>query len=118
MFKVAITGNIGSGKSTVLGFFKKNKYFVSSSDEIIKKIYDHQNYRAAVLKCLNIKNSDFKNEILKKIKDPTFNTKLKRKLYPIMNRLRNNSIHSHHTKKNYFLKCHYCLKKSWKKIMI
>lgn len=88
MIKIAITGKIGSGKSTALNFFKKLGYFTLSSDQIIKEIYDNHSMRRKLLKKIGIPDKEYKKEILKKIHDPNFNRILKRNLYPLMNRLR------------------------------
>ena len=39
---VAITGDIGSGKSTVLNFFKEKKYSIWSADEAVRELYTEQ----------------------------------------------------------------------------
>lgn len=42
---VAITGGIGSGKSTALSTFKEEGFFVISCDEITKKTYEDKNFK-------------------------------------------------------------------------
>ena len=42
--KIAITGGIGSGKSTVLSFLKENGYPVFSCDEIYKQLLLDREY--------------------------------------------------------------------------
>ncbi len=42
---VAITGGIGSGKSTALSIFKKEGFFVVSCDEITKKTYENRDFK-------------------------------------------------------------------------
>ncbi len=102
MTKIAITGNIGSGKTTALNFFKKKQYFTLSSDEIIKHIYSNDILRSCVLKTLNIKFKDYKAEIITKMTSPYFNSKLKKTLYPIMNEIRKKRTYKHITKKKLF----------------
>ena len=79
MTKIAITGKIGSGKSTALKHFKKLGHFTISSDEIIKEIYNDREQRESLLKILEIRDRDYKKEIIKKIQNPAFNNKLKKK---------------------------------------
>ena len=99
MNKIAITGSIGSGKSTALNYFKKAGYFTLSSDAVIKEIYNNDESRVALLKRLGIKSKDYKKEIIEKLKSPIFNYKLKRAIYPLMNRLRLKKIPSFNSKK-------------------
>ncbi len=112
MAKIAITGRIGSGKSLVLDYFRQRGHFVISSDFLIKEIYENSNYRDPLLKLLEIKSKDYKKEIIEKLKIPNFNYKLKRHIYPLMNKLRKRKIPYHDSKKICSLKCHYYLKKS------
>ena len=102
MIKIAITGKIGSGKSTALNFFKKLGFFTLSSDQIIKEIYNNHSTRKELLKNIGISDKDYKKDILKKIHDPNFNYILKRNLYPLMNRLRSKKNPSFISKKNIF----------------
>lgn len=92
MNKIAITGSIGSGKSTVLDYFKKKGYHVISSDDLIKEIYNNPVSRNHILRSLKIKGDDFKEQIIRNMRDPAFNRRLKNNLYPVMNRLRNKKI--------------------------
>ncbi len=102
MTKIAITGRIGSGKSTALKHFKKLGHFTISSDEIIKEIYNDREQREWLLKLLEIRDNDYKKEIIIKIKDPIFNNKLKKYIYPLMHRLRARKKPIFHSKKNIF----------------
>ena len=54
MIKIAITGKIGSGKSTALSYFKRAGNFAISSDLIIKSIYENEETRSQLLKKLGI----------------------------------------------------------------
>ena len=46
--KIAITGGIGSGKSTVLSYLKKCGYVTFSCDEIYKELIDKKEYIEAI----------------------------------------------------------------------
>lgn len=102
MTKIAITGKIGSGKSTALKHFKKLGHFTISSDEIIKEIYNDREQRESLLKILEIRERDYKKEIIKKIQNPVFNNKLKKNIYPLMHRLRARKKPTFFSKKNIF----------------
>ena len=102
MIKIAITGKIGSGKSTALSYFKRAGNFAISSDLIIKSIYENEETRSQLLKKLGIEKKNYKEVIIEKIKDPLFNYKLKKAIYPIMGRLRSKKIPTFVTKKNIF----------------
>jgi dephospho-CoA kinase len=47
--KIAITGNIGSGKSEVIKFLSLKGYKCISSDQIIKSLYQDNNSRGYIL---------------------------------------------------------------------
>jgi len=102
MIKIAITGKIGSGKSTALSYFKRAGNFAISSDLIIKSIYENEETRSQLLKKLGIEKKNYKEVIIEKVKDPLFNYKLKKAIYPIMGRLRSKKIPTFVTKKNIF----------------
>ena len=103
MNKIAITGRIGSGKSTALNYFKKLGNFTLSSDEIIKQIYNDSELREMLLKRLGVTSNDYRKEIINKIQDPLFNYKLKKNIYPLMNRLRRKMFPSFISKKKLFI---------------
>ncbi len=46
---IAITGGIGSGKSTVLDIFRKNGFYTLSSDKIVKKILTNKKNCSKIL---------------------------------------------------------------------
>jgi|TARA_B110000114_G_scaffold175892_1_gene205913 dephospho-CoA kinase len=102
MIKIAITGKIGSGKSTALDYFKKLGHFTLSSDQLIKEIYNDDSLRKILLKNLGVPNKEYKKEIIKKMQDKAFNYKLKKNLYPLMNRLRIKRMPSFISKRNNF----------------
>ena len=102
MNKIAITGKIGSGKSTALIYFRKAGHFTISSDLIIKTIYENDTIRSQLLKSLGIVQKNYKEVIIERIKDPAFNYRLKKTIYPMMSRLRLKKIPTFITKKNIF----------------
>ena len=69
MNKVAITGKIGSGKTTALNYFRRAGHFAISSDFIIRSIYENKETRSQLLKKLGIEKKNYKEVIIEKIKD-------------------------------------------------
>lgn len=69
--KIAITGSIGSGKSTLVNLLKKKGFMVLSADEIVADLYknDHELiYMIQDLVDINIlENNKINKEILKKV---------------------------------------------------
>ena len=82
--KIAITGNIGSGKSEVIKFLSLKGYKCISSDQIIKSLYQDNNSREYILKRMNLSHKNYKEEIIKKLSDPIFNKNLKKVIYPML----------------------------------
>jgi len=82
--KIAITGNIGSGKSEAIKFLSSIGYKCISSDQIIKKLYDNNQTRSYILKRIGVNNKNYKEEIIKKLVDPVFNKNLKKVIYPLL----------------------------------
>ena len=56
---IAITGGIGSGKSTVSKIIKDLGYKVYSADEIYKELIKDKNFVKEIYKALDIKTDDF-----------------------------------------------------------
>ena len=56
--KVAITGNIGSGKSTVLAYLKSLGYSVISADEVNKQLLTKQSVKNNINQLMGIENYD------------------------------------------------------------
>ena len=79
---IAITGNIGSGKSEAIKFLKQLQFKCISSDKIISDFYNNLEIRTNILDRLNIDKKNYKKEILKKLPDEKFNRKLKKIIYP------------------------------------
>ena len=82
--KIAITGNIGSGKSEVIKFLSSVGYKCISSDQIIKSLYQNNQSRDYILKRIGVANKNYKEEIIKRLADPIFNRKLKKVIYPLL----------------------------------
>ncbi len=73
-----------------------------SSDDIIKEIYNDSIKRKVLLKTLNVHDKDYKKKIIQKIIEPKFNYKIKKNLYPLIDRLRKKKTPSFLSKKNIF----------------
>ena len=56
MIKVAVTGNIGSGKTEFIKFISKLGFSCISSDAIISKLYKDDRTRKIILEKLKIQN--------------------------------------------------------------
>ena len=82
--KIAITGNIGSGKSEAIKFLSLIGYRCISSDQIIKKLYQNEQSRSYILKKIGVTNKNYKEEIIKRLVDPVFNKNLKKVIYPLL----------------------------------
>ena len=73
--KIAITGNIGSGKSEVIKFLSLKGYKCISSDQIIKSLYQDNNSRGYILNRLDLPHKNYKEEIIQRLNDTIFNKK-------------------------------------------
>ena len=82
--KIAITGNIGSGKSEVIKFLSLKGYKCISSDQIIKSLYQDNNSREYILNRIGLSYKNYKEKIIKKLSDPIFNKNLKKVIYPML----------------------------------
>ncbi len=51
---IAITGNIGSGKSEVIKFLKSLNFRCISSDKIISSLYNNEKTKSSILNKLNL----------------------------------------------------------------
>ena len=76
--KIAITGNIGSGKSEAIKFLLSIGHKCISSDQIIKILYQNDKSRSYILKRIGVTNKNYKEEIIKRLIDPVFNKNLKK----------------------------------------
>jgi dephospho-CoA kinase len=68
--KIAITGNIGSGKSEAIKFLSSVGYQCISSDQIIKSLYQNDQSRNYILKRIGISDKNYKEEIIKRLTNP------------------------------------------------
>ena len=66
MMKVAVTGNIGSGKTEFIKFISKLGFSCISSDAIISKLYKDDRTRKIILEKLKLNDHNYKQEIIKK----------------------------------------------------
>ena len=82
--KIAITGNIGSGKSEAIKFLSLIGYRCISSDQIIKTLYQNDQSRNYILKRIGVTNKNYKEEIIKRLIDPLFDKNLKKVIYPLL----------------------------------
>lgn len=69
MKKIAITGGIGSGKSTVLNILREKGYVVFSCDEIYKNVIMSKEYIEEIERCFpqSIKDGEIDRKILSEI---------------------------------------------------
>ena len=84
MIKVAVTGNIGSGKTEFIKFISKLGFSCISSDAIISKLYKDDRTRKIILEKLKLNDHNYKQEIIKMLQNEEFNRKLKRTIYPLL----------------------------------
>ncbi len=82
--KIAITGNIGSGKSEAIKFLLSIGHKCISSDQIIKTLYQNDQSRGYILKRIGVTSKNYKEEIIKRLVDPVFNKNLKKVIYPLL----------------------------------
>ena len=82
--RVAITGNIGSGKTEVIKFLLTLKFKCISSDKIIADLYKDDSIRKTILHKLNIPEDNFKKKIIERLLDTNFDRKLKKTIYPYL----------------------------------
>lgn len=81
---IAITGNIGSGKSEVIKFLESLNFRCISSDKIISRFYSNEKTRSSILNKLKLNQKNYKEEILKNLGDERFNRLLKKVIYPML----------------------------------
>ena len=84
MIKVAVTGNIGSGKSEFISFISKLGFYYISSDEVISNLYKDVKTRSIILQKLNLNEKNYKQEIINKLHYEKFNRQLKKVIYPFL----------------------------------
>ncbi|MFT6083222.1 MAG: dephospho-CoA kinase, partial [Alphaproteobacteria bacterium] len=90
MQKIVLTGNIGSGKSTIATIFKRHNVPLFDADQAITDIYQNNQDFKTALQNINadfvIKGAVCKKTIIKYLdKNPDFLTILETLLYPLLN---------------------------------
>ena len=66
MIKIAITGTLASGKTTVAKMFSNGKYPLFNADAVVKKIYKKNTFKNKVYNKFKLKNKkDIKNKLKK-----------------------------------------------------
>ena len=95
MTRVAVTGNIGSGKTEFIKFISKLGFFCISSDAIISKLYKDNRSRKIILEKLKLNDHNYKQEIIKMLHNEEFNRKLKRVIYPLLHSIKKRVAQKH-----------------------
>ena len=65
MTKVAVKGNIGSGKTEFIKFISRLGFPCISSDAIVSRLYKDNHTRKIILEKLNLDDYNYKQEIIK-----------------------------------------------------
>ena len=104
MIKIAITGSLASGKSTVAKIISSNKHPLFDADKVVKKIYQTNKFKTNIAKKFRFKN---KKNIKKKIKKIISSNKrslkdLEKIIHPIVRKEIRNFIKRHKNKKLVF----------------
>ena len=86
---IAITGPIGSGKSTVLNYFKENGFLTYSCDEMVHKLYEKPEISRKISQILNAPfdiNNKKTTRLARKIMidNPEIKKKIESYIYPIL----------------------------------
>ena len=95
--KIAITGNIGSGKTEFIKFLLSLNYKCISSDKIIAQLYKNYSTRDIILGKLGISEKDYKKKIIDNLHDEKFNRKLKKIVYPHLYAIKKKVAQKHTT---------------------
>ncbi len=95
MIKVAVTGNIGSGKTEFIKFISKLGFSCISSDAIITKLYNDSHTRKIILEKLKLDDFNYKQEIIRLLRNEEFNRKLKRAIYPLLHSIKKKVAQKH-----------------------
>ncbi len=101
MIKIAITGSLASGKSTVAKIISSNKHPLFDADKAVKKIYQTDKFKTNIAKKFRLKN---KKNIKKNIKKIISRNKrslkdLEKIIHPIVRKEIRNFIRRHKNKK-------------------
>ena len=88
MTKIAITGSLASGKSTVAKFMSRQRYPIFNADKSVKDLYGRRSFKKKVKIKFNFKNTDkIKNKIKNLIKkDKKTLKKLELIIHPFVRR--------------------------------
>ena len=86
---IAITGPIGSGKSTILNYFKENGFTTYSCDEMVHKLYEKPKISRKISQILNAPfdiNNKKTTKLARKIMidNPEIKKKIESYIYPIL----------------------------------
>lgn len=86
---IAITGPIGSGKSTILNYFKENGFITYSCDEMVHKLYEKPEISRKISQILNAPfdiNNKKTTKLARKIMidNPEIKKKIESYIYPIL----------------------------------
>ena len=105
MKKIAITGQIGTGKSVLLNQFKFLGYKTYSSDQMVKDLYAKDKLIINEIKKLNsnlILNKKIRFDKLsnKAFKEPNFLLKLEKIIHPRLRHIRSRIIKTNHINRN------------------
>ncbi len=105
MMKVGITGSLASGKTTASKILSAGRGPLFSADEVVKKLYTKNNFKKAIVKKLNLKNSsNIKKLIKEKIKDDKSNIlRLEKIIHPLVRKEMQKFIKKNIKKKFIFL---------------
>ena len=105
MKKIAITGQIGTGKSVLLNQFKFLGYKTYSSDQMVKDLYAKDKHVINEIRKLNpslILNKKIRFDELsnKAFKEPSFLLKLEKIIHPRLHHIRSKIIKTNQINKN------------------
>ena len=105
MKKIAITGQIGTGKSVLLNQFKFLGYKTYSSDQMVKDLYAKDKHVINEIRKLNpnlILNKKIRLDELsnKAFKEPSFLLKLEKIIHPRLHHIRSRIIKTNHINRN------------------
>ena len=119
---VAITGKIGTGKTTVCSLLRKEGFQVFESDKEINKLFRKKKVNAQIVNSFSEKvkgllniDGDINKNVLGKFvfSDKKELKKLEQILYPLLEIQKEKFKKKNSSKTIIFLMCHFCLKKKY-----